>query len=251
MRKSLIFSLAFIACPALAAASDKEIEIREISQGVYIHTSYKRTEGYGLVDSNGLIVLDGKQAYIIDTPWSENDTALLLSWASGKGYEVVASISTHSHEDRTAGIKLLNSKSIPTYTSELTKAILARDKKPVPTHAFQGEEFVLRDGLVELYFPGAGHTEDNIVAWLPKSKILFGGCLVRSHEWNSLGYLGDALIGSWADSIKNITLRQYDINLVVPGHGKVGGPDMLEHTIQLAEKASHKLIQPTAKASAD
>lgn len=250
MKNLLVFLIALVALPALAQ-DDKPLEVIKIEDGVYLHTSFKNIEGYGLVDSNGLIVLDNNQAYIIDTPWSEEDTKLLLSWVTDRGYEVMASISTHSHEDRTAGINFLNSKSIPTYTSELTKKLLAREGKPVPTHYFKGNEFSLGNGLIELYYPGAGHTEDNIVAWLPKSKILFGGCLVRSHEWESLGYIGDASISSWDDSIKNIVSKKYPIQMVVPGHGKVGSSDILDHTIDLAKSASNKLMQPTAEASAD
>jgi glyoxylase-like metal-dependent hydrolase (beta-lactamase superfamily II) len=246
----IIVVLAAMTFPALAQ-NNIPLKITEIAQGVYLHTSFRKIEGYGLVDSNGLIVFDGHLAYIIDTPWSEQDTESLLSWISGKGYEVAVSISTHSHEDRAAGIGLLNTKSIPTYSSELTKAFLARKGKPVPTHFFKGDEFTLGNGLVELYFPGEGHTEDNIVVWLPKSKILFGGCLVRSHEWQSLGNVADASISAWANSIKNIRNKKYDINTIVPGHGKVGGTDILDHTIQLAESASNKLIQTVDKTSVD
>lgn len=250
MKKVLIFLVAAMAFPVFAQNA-KPLEIKELAQGVYLHTSFKQIEGYGLVDSNGLIVVENDQAYIIDTPWSEDDTESLLSWIADKGYEAMASISTHSHEDRTAGIKLLNSKLVPTYTSELTKALLVREGRPVPIHTFKGANYTLGHGLIELYYPGAGHTEDNIVAWLPKNKILFGGCIVRSHEWESLGNVGDASISSWANSIKNIKSKKYDIITIVPGHGSVGTSDILDHTIDLAESASNKLMQPAAKASAD
>jgi glyoxylase-like metal-dependent hydrolase (beta-lactamase superfamily II) len=250
MKKILIFLLAVIAFPALAQKV-RSLEIRELAQGVYLHTSYKQIEGYGLVDSNGLIVVDGGQAFIIDTPWSEEATESLLSWISDKGYVAVASVSTHSHEDRTAGIGLLNSKMVPTYTFELTKSLLIREGKPVPIHTFKGNDYTLGNGDIELYFPGAGHTVDNIVAWLPKSKILFGGCIVRSHEWESLGYVGDASINSWANSIRNIKAKKYDIKMIVPGHGSVGKSDILDHTIYLAESASNNLMQQAMKAPAD
>ncbi|MGB6151417.1 MAG: DIM/SIM/IMP family subclass B1 metallo-beta-lactamase, partial [Pricia sp.] len=222
----------------------------ELARGVYLHTSFKKIEGYGLVDSNGLIVVEIDQAYIIDTPWSEEDTKLLLSWVADKGYKAMASISTHSHDDRTAGIKLLNSKSIPTYTSDLTKALLVREGKHVPTHTFEGDNYIFLRGIIELYYPGAGHTEDNIVVWLPKSKILFGGCIVRSHEWESLGNVRDASISSWANSIENIKSKKYDIKTIVPGHGNVGNADILDHTYALARSAYKKLTEPS-KASAD
>jgi metallo-beta-lactamase class B/metallo-beta-lactamase class B GIM len=224
----------------VVAQDEKPLEITPIADGVFIHTSFKYIQGYGVVDSNGLIAIDKKQAYIIDTPWSEPDTKLLLSWLSDRGYKAVASISTHFHEDRTAGIEFLNSKSIPTYTSELTHRFLVREGKPVPTHYFSGDGFTLGNGLIELYYPGAGHSEDNIVAWLPKSRMLFGGCLVRSHEWEGLGNITHASVSAWADSIENIKSKNYPIQMVIPGHGKVGGPDILDHTIKLAKSASDK-----------
>lgn len=246
MKSVWVLLMILVAVPVLAQDT-KPLEIREIAEGVYLHTSFKYVDGYGLVDSNGLIVLDNNQAYIIDTPWSEEDTKLLLSWITDRGDDLMASISTHSHEDRTAGIQFLNSKSVPTYTSELTYELLASEGKPLPTHFFKGNEFILGNGLIKLYYPGAGHTEDNIVAWLPRTKILFAGCLVRGHEWESLGNVTDASINSWADSIRNIKFKQYPIQMVIPGHGKLGSSDILEHTIDLAEAASNNLLQPTVK----
>lgn len=35
---------------------------------------------------------------------------------------------------------------------------------------------------VETFYSGKGHTEDNIVVWLPQFNILAGGCLVKSAE---------------------------------------------------------------------
>ncbi|WP_049721264.1 DIM/SIM/IMP family subclass B1 metallo-beta-lactamase [Gilvimarinus polysaccharolyticus] len=238
MKKTFVFLLIVIVLPAFAQ-SEKSLEIRPLTPNVYLHTSFKQIEGYGLVDSNGLIVIDGEDAYLIDTPWSEADTQQLLSWLADRGYKLMASVSTHSHEDRTAGIKMLNAMSVPTYTSQLTQTLLERDDRSLPTHAFAGDEFTLGGGLIELYYPGAGHTQDNIVAWLPNSNLLFGGCLVRAHEWEGLGYVGEASISVWADSIRNIKAREYAIDLLVPGHGKVGGAGILDHTIKLAE-AAHK-----------
>ena len=230
--------------PAFADAAvqdpvvDRSLKIVKISEGVYLHTSYKELDDYGWFDSNGVVVVQGRDAYIIDTPWSEQDTHALLRWIDGKGYKVAAGVATHSHDDRTAGIAVLNAKDIPTYTSELTRDFLVRDGKPTPSRTFKGDKFTLADGVAELYYPGPGHTEDNIVVWLPESKILVGGCLLRAHDWNHLGYTGEAVIPSWAESIRNIQAQGYDIQTVVPGHGVLGPADMLDHTAEIAEIAA-------------
>ena len=81
--------------------------------------------------------------------------------------------------------------------------------------------------------------------------VLVVGCLVRSLEWEGLGFTGDASVNSWADSIRKIQSKYTKIETIVPGHGKAGDKSILDHTIKLAEKASDKSIKPTAKAATD
>lgn len=237
LKRVLLFSLSALAVSPAAPADGLDLQITEIDRGVYLHTSYRNIEGYGPVGSNGLVVLDGDQAVIVDTPWSDSDTERLLSWITDRGLHVRAGVVTHAHEDRTAGLEVLNSKSIPTFASKLTNDILAREGKPIATNVFPDDGFPMLEGRLEIFYPGAGHTEDNLVVWLPEQGILFGGCLVRPLEWNSLGFTGDASIGSWAGSIRNIRAKYPAIATVVPGHGSVGDAELLDHTIRLAEAA--------------
>lgn len=217
--------------------SDKTLQIKAIDAGVYLHTSYKLVNGFGWVDSNGLVVVNNKQAVIVDTPWSEVDTAELLSWISAQGLMLEASISTHFHEDRTAGIALLNSKSIPTYTSELTDEILKSKDLPRGSEVFTGDSLQLLGGLIEVYYPGAGHTKDNLVVWLPEKSMLFGGCLVRPMAWSSLGFTGDADISQWVHSVSKVQAKYPGVEKIVPGHGMLGDQTILKHTIELAVDA--------------
>lgn len=234
----LILFSGFFTTPVFA--TDNSLKIEKIAEGVYLHTSFKQTKNFGLVDSNGLVVINNNQAYIIDTPWSEKDTQQLLNWLEEKGYQVTATISTHFHSDRTAGLALLNTKNIATYTSTQTQKILATKKQAQPRYTFAGDDYSLVNGIIEVYYPGAGHTKDNLVVWLPKSQVLFGGCIVRAKEWQSLGNVRDATVSNWANAIKNIQAKKYPIQLIVPGHGKVGESDILTHTLHLAKRAIKK-----------
>ena len=73
----------------------------------------------------------------------------------------------------------------------------------------------------------------------------------RPLDWSSLGFVGDASIESWADSIRRIKSRYAGIATVVPGHGSVGDAELLDHTIHLAELAAEQSAQPAPDASAD
>lgn len=223
---------------ALADEPVPELSIEQLEPGLFLHRSYKQVEGWGLVGSNGLVVVDDAKALIIDTPWSAADTEQLIDWIEQQDLAVLGSISTHWHEDRTAGIATLNDKTVPTHVYTMTNQRLQQKQLPLASDAFSTPVFTLAEGLAEAYYPGPGHTPDNIVVWLPKSKTLFGGCLVRSVESKGLGYTGDAVVDQWSQSIQNILARYPHSERVVPGHGKVGGSELLNHTFQLSEAAN-------------
>ncbi len=34
---------------------------------------------------------------------------------------------------------------------------------------------------LEVFYPGEGHSKDNITIWIPEYKVLFGGCFNKNH----------------------------------------------------------------------
>jgi glyoxylase-like metal-dependent hydrolase (beta-lactamase superfamily II) len=251
MKEFFAMATLFVVGSVFANEEIPGLIIEEIQEGVYLHESFSRVDGFGLVSSNGLVVVDNGKAFIVDTPWSDRDTEKLVMWIKDKDYELLGSVSTHSHDDRTAGIKWLNARLIPTYASTLTNEILKKEGKELAKNSLEGTEFFLANGLIEVFYPGGGHTIDNIVVWLPKSKILFGGCFVRSLDSKNLGYTGEAYIDKWSDSVDKVLLRYPSATLVVPGHGKIGDVQLLIHTKKMAESAFGKSIQPAASVSTD
>src|SRR5699024_3981018 len=73
-----------------------------------------------------------------------------------------------------------------------------------------------RGELVLQHF-GLGHTEGDIVAWLPKQKILFAGDLV---EAEAALYTGDAFHREWSTSTLD-ALRDLKAEILVGGRGSV------------------------------
>lgn len=238
MRYILAIIQMFLIFNAVADDEIPGLQIEEIQNNVYLHKSYSHVDGFGWVSSNGLVVADNGKAFIIDTPWSGRDTEKLVAWIREKNFTLQGSISTHSHEDRAAGIKWLNSHAIPTYASALTNEFLQKEEKATAVNSFESEEFLLGGGYMEAFYPGPGHTEDNIVVWLPESEILFGGCLVRSLNARTLGNTREANIEEWASSVEQVLTRYPDVKLVIPGHGNPGDLQLLIHTMTLAESAA-------------
>jgi glyoxylase-like metal-dependent hydrolase (beta-lactamase superfamily II) len=222
------------------------LKITKLTENVYQHTSYKRVEPWGLVGASGLVLINGNNAHIIDTPWTNEQTNQLIEWIKSKELTLTSSIFTHFHEDSSGGISYLNSLKIDTYATTKTNELLSLSKRERANHSISSNTFELMSGVVEAFYPGAGHTEDNIVIWLAKEKILFGGCFVKSLASKNLGNTEDALIDDWPTSIQNVMNKYPEIKLVVPGHGTIGNRDLLEHTLQLTKAAKKsKVIKDT------
>jgi len=220
-----------------AAPAIPELKVEKIQQGVYLHTSYELFKGWGIVGSNGLVAVDGKDAYIIDTPATEKDTKELVSWIKQQDLTLKAAIATHFHTDSSAGIAYLNSLKVPTFASEFTNELLMQAGRELATQAFKENRFWLVDNKIEAYYPGGGHSPDNLVVWLADHQILFGGCFVKA---KSLGNLSDAVLPAWSTSAQKLITEYGNAKLVVPGHGRVGGTDLLTTTKQLAIKGLAK-----------
>jgi len=243
--KSLLMPLSLLlaACCSVSAYADKydgKMEIKEIAEGVYVHTSYAELEGVGLYPANGLIVVDGKDAYIIDTPWLKQDSVNLQQWAKDSGLKIKASLSTHFHEDTASGIEYFNTLGVKTVASSLTNELLESLNEAKAIVEFKGKEFSLLDGKIKVFYPGAGHSLDNVVVWLADEKILFGGCLVKGAEAKTLGNTADGSIEDWPTSLDKVMNKFPTMKFVVPGHGLVGDRKLLLHTKKLLESVSPK-----------
>src|SRR4051812_33078025 len=76
---------------------------------------------------------------------------------------------------------------------------------------------------VELLHLGPGHTAGDTVVWLPDQRVLFAGDLVFS------GVTPFVLMGSLDGSLRVLDrLRALEPLHVVPGHGPLGGPELLD-----------------------
>lgn len=244
--KSIILLILFVPCIVFANnESVKKLKIKKLNDNVYQHISSKRVEPWGLVEASGLVVINGTEAHMIDTPWTTQATKELIEWIEAKGLTLKNAVVTHFHEDASGNLPLLNDLKIKTYATLLTNKLLKSKLKETSSDEISSNTFELVDGVMSVFYPGAGHAEDNVVVWLPKEKILFGGCFVRSLQAKSLGNTEDAVISEWSNSIQKVINRYPDIKLVVPGHGKIGDISLLTHTQKLAlsAKAANKSIK--------
>ncbi len=210
-----------------------------VSPKVWIHTTTHVLNGVGYYPANGAIVVDGDRALLIDTGWNDGDANTILdAWDRYGKIPITRAIATHFHYDRTGGISAVSKRGIPVFGNPLTIGLALDAGLPVPRPLHRLEKQKLRMGSVEISYPGAGHTIDNIVAWVPGDNVLFGGCLVKATTAPDLGNTEDADVSVYPTTMRRV-MQTYNALHVIPGHGTIAG-DSLEHTLALADRATLK-----------
>lgn len=218
-----------------------KIELKEIKKNFFLHTTYFSISNYPY-PSNGLLVLTKKGIILIDTPWDDIQTEKLLKLCKEKFHKrIILAIITHAHNDRIGGIKTLLKNKIKTISTLKTADAAKTNGFLQPISKLSDDTTLIINKIrVNTFYPGAGHTEDNIVVYFPDSKILYGGCLIKSVEAVDLGNTSEANINEWESTIIKIINKFPEIEIVIPGHGKISNNEALYHTIKLIKAQKNK-----------
>lgn len=208
------------------------LEIVPLTEHAYVHISYLETESFGKVACNGMIVVKGGEAIVLDTPVDDNVSKELMDWLKTQDITIKAIVATHFHDDCVGGLKSFHERGIPSYAHHKTIALLS-EQEVEPQNGFADfMEMGLGSEKLFLDFVGEGHTSDNIIAYFPSENIMFGGCLIKSIGAGK-GNLEDANIVDWSQTVSNIKSKYPNASIVVPGHGKTGNGELLDYTIAL------------------
>jgi metallo-beta-lactamase class B len=241
--RSTLAALALIALasPAVARPSQPvriadDLELREIAPGVWRYVAWLDLPKYGRTAANGMIVVSGRDALMVNTGWTNDQAGRLADWVERtRGARIAIVVPTHSHADTMGGLEELHRRGATSWAQERTATLARAAGQEVPKQTFdRAKELKVGARVVKLAFHGAGHTTDNIVVWLPTERILFGGCLVKAADSTSLGDVSDARISNWPATIQSVLDAYPDSQQVIPGHGNPGGRELLTHTLQLA-----------------
>jgi metallo-beta-lactamase class B len=236
---SFLFAL-FFAVQHLSAQQPKPLyqsetlQIEQLSPNTFVHISYLSTDDFGKVACNGMIVINGGEALVFDTPADGETSEELIAWLeTDQKVKVKGVVATHFHDDCVGGLDAFHAKGIPSYGSLKTNSLAKAEGNLVPENGFE-EQLILTAGGLEVVtrFLGEGHTHDNVVAYVPVDQVLFGGCLIKEVR-AGFGFLGDANTAAWSGTVINVKSTFPDVQIVIPGHGKVGNAELLDYTIKL------------------
>jgi metallo-beta-lactamase class B len=210
------------------------LEIQKISKYVFVHTSFLQTSSFGKVPCNGIVVVDGSEAVVFDTPTDNSVSLELIDWIEKElKARVKTIVPTHFHDDCLGGLEAFHSRKVASIAYQKTIDLARADSAILPKIGFsQMKTLKVGNKKINVEYLGEGHTSDNVIAYFPHEKILFGGCLIKETGAGK-GYLADANVEVWPQTVQKVRDKFADVKIVVPGHGKWGGIELLDYTIQL------------------
>lgn len=211
-------------------------DLKEVAAGVW---AYIQPDGGWMVNNMGLVVGPNGATAIDATSTQLRMRSYLDAIAAATPAPVRRVVLTHSHPDHCNGLSLLPE-------AEVVAHRVAADELRQPhipaAHIFEPYErgsvharqptIVFDDALtldadarpIEVRHPGRpAHTQGDAYVWLADDGVLFAGDLVFS------GGTPFALSGSpagWLQTLEQLTRLQPAV--VVPGHGPLGGPELLQ-----------------------
>lgn len=218
-----------------------KLKISHLTGDFYIYTTYNTYEDY-LLPANGMYFLTTEGVVLFDTPWDTTQFQVLLDSIELKhNKEVILCIATHWHSDRTEGLEYYKKAGIKTYTTALTDELSKKNDKKRAEYLIEKDTvFTFGTYSFETYYPGPGHTEDNIVIWFDQEKILYGGCLIKGADSKNLGYLGDANVLEYYSTLKKVEQKCLNPEFIIVSHSDWKNSNSLKHSIKLAKRLKRK-----------
>ncbi len=237
MRKLLLFfGILFLMTTLVAQSVGPKLKITPLRNNFYIYTTYNTYQNTQ-VPANGMYVVTKEGVVIFDTPWDTTQFQPLLDSIQARHHQtVIMAFATHWHSDKTAGLEYYRQKDIKTYTTHKTDEL--SKKNGAKRAAFLMDKdtvFTVGGYQFETYYPGPGHTEDNIVIWFPSEKVLYGGCLIKGASDTNLGFLGDGNVKEYANTLKRLQQKYRNPQHIIVAHSDWNDLNSLKHSIEMAE----------------
>ena len=245
-----------------AATRGEVNKVENLSSGVYFHEGDLGRKGHC---NNGWIIFED-YVLVIDGNFPSGAQLVIPQIKAVTDKPIRFAFDTHHHGDHSYGNQLwVDNGAVPVAhegvleemkkhetgyfgnkpgrwedTAKNRPDVAASKLKP-PTLLFRKELF-FDDGQhrVELLHFGVAHTRGDGFAWLPKEKILFTGDACVNGPYN---FAADGDIGKWIQTLEAV--KQLGAKTICPGHGPMGGPEVLENQqlffIQLSKEVK-KLV---------
>jgi glyoxylase-like metal-dependent hydrolase (beta-lactamase superfamily II) len=218
-----------------AAGEYTPLELQKVAEGVYFARAYSH---------HSMIVEFPAWLAVVEAPYTETQTRVLVRLAQDQfpGKPIRYAAVTHHHFDHTGGVRAMAAQGATILVEkrheeplrallearhsnppdDLDKARSAEPPRPTGSIETYEEKKVISDGgqSLELYaITGSPHVDPMVLAYVPKSRVLFQSDLFFPGTGGG-GPLAEHLLAA----IRDLNLR---VDTMVGGHGGVGSFDEL------------------------
>ncbi|CAN5354264.1 MBL fold metallo-hydrolase [soil metagenome] len=215
-----------------ADLTEKTATLEELADGVYAYTAQGDPNVGAVVGDDGVLCVEARATPYMAQKWIDE-------LRGRTGAPIRDLVLTHYHAVRTLGaaafgaeriissrttLDLIHERGRQDWESEagrMPRLFAGAETIPgltIPTETFTDRMTVDLGGrLVELIHLGRGHTEGDIVVWLPEERICFAGDLV---EGEAALYTGDAIHLDWMSSTLD-GVAALGAQTMVGGRGRV------------------------------
>jgi glyoxylase-like metal-dependent hydrolase (beta-lactamase superfamily II) len=193
-----------------------KLNLVKVKDDLYvIHNDYVPGNSTALLTNDGVILVDDKFDADHDGIMAE------LKKITDKPVKYV--INTHHHGDHSGGNAKLQQMNVQVVASVQARENMVDGGQPgLPAIVFdQHARLYLGGKSVELYHFGRAHTNGDIVAYFPATRVLAAGDMFTYGDATPqlIDYAGGGSAKEWTTTLDSVL--RLDFDTVVPGHGDV------------------------------
>ncbi|MDI1355588.1 MAG: MBL fold metallo-hydrolase [bacterium] len=173
--------------------------------------------------NSGIIVSDSL-VVVIDTKMDESSNLLYENVKELAGKRPILVINTHWHPDHVGGNKLYKGATILAGDYGKEAWIKEAGEESLPTTWLKGSRTIpMGDDTLSVFaFPKTIHSPADVMVYLRRHKVLFAGDVILNKQAPVLFGGADAYVAIMEELSKNL-----EIKTIVPGHGHIGGSELI------------------------
>lgn len=194
----------------------------------------------GVISSDSLVL-------VIDTKMDDAAKSLFDTVQRIAGKKPVLVVNTHWHPDHVGGNSLFKKEQIMAGGSYAIDDWKKESGEETLPGRWVTDELVIpmgTDTAIVFNLAKNVHTPSDVMVYFKQRQILFGGDVILNNQAPAL--IGNASAVAYMDVLYDVAIK-YPIKKVVPGHGAVGGPEVITNFLAYFEDMREAAEHPEKK----